>query len=46
MFKICDNAADFEDHAALATFAQTAMQKELDAMYGAIDILTSGKKIQ
>lgn len=44
MFKICDNADDFEDHTALATHAQDVMQKELDGMYGAIDLLSGSEK--
>lgn len=46
MFKICDNAADFRDNTALATHAQEIMQKNLDEMYAAIDVLTSEKKAQ
>jgi hypothetical protein len=45
LFKVCDDASVFPDAASLAEHAQSAMQRELDSLYSAIDASTAKKYI-
>lgn len=44
LWKVCDDAGEFEDNAALAEFVQQQMQREVDLAYERFDASAQDKK--